>query len=90
MTTLHIFGGYEEQKNKWFKKSAKMLSLATKCNINKSFWRIKNYMGLDQPMINKPKMDSSHLVKIRKIEHLLGKMYKTTIYHAFLKIDKVS
>lgn len=73
----------EERINPWFKKAATILSLNTKINIQKSFWRLKYNMNTTGVQFN-----AAIIVKIKKMFNNIRKYYELNMFRAFLMIDK--
>lgn len=73
----------EERVNPWFKRSAAILSLNTRINIQKSFWRMKFNMDTTGVTFN-----AAIIVKIKKMYNNIRKLYVLNMYRAFLTIDK--
>jgi hypothetical protein len=73
----------EERINPWFKKAATILSLNTKINIQKSFWRLKSNMNTNGVLVN-----AAIIVKIKKMFNNIRKYYELNMFRAFLMIDK--
>lgn len=73
----------EERVNPWFKKSATILALNTKINIQKSFWRLKYNMDSSGVQYN-----AAVIVKLKKLYNNIRKQYELNLFRAFLMIDK--
>lgn len=73
----------EERINPWFKKSATILALNTKINIQKSFWRLKFNMDSSGVQYN-----AAVIVKLKKLYNNIRKQYELNLFRAFLMIDK--
>ncbi len=73
----------EERINPWFKKSAITLSLNTKINIQKSFWRLKFNMDSSGVQYN-----AAVIVSLKKLYNNIRKQYELNLFRAFLMIDK--
>lgn len=73
----------EERINPWFKRAATILSLNTKINIQKSFWRLKYNMNTNGVTFN-----AAIIVKIKKMFNNIRKYYELNMFRAFLMIDK--
>lgn len=73
----------EERVNPWFKRSAAILSLNTRVNIQKSFWRMKFNMDTSGVTFN-----AAIIVKMKKMYNNIRKLYVLNMYRAFLTIDK--
>jgi len=84
-TTLHSLkaNAEEERVNPWFKKSATILALNTKINIQKSFWRLKFNMDASGVQYN-----AAVIVKLKKLYNNIRKHYELNLFRAFLMIDK--
>ena len=73
----------EQRVNPWFKKSATILALNTKINIQKSFWRLKFNMDSSGVQYN-----AAVIVKLKKLYNNISKQYELNLFRAFLMIDK--
>jgi len=75
----------EERVNPWFRKSATILALNTKINIQKSFWRLKFNMDSSGVQYN-----TTAIVKLKKLYNNIRKHYELNLIRAFLMIGQAS
>ena len=75
----------EERINPWFRKSATILSLNTKINIQKSFWRLKFNMDSSGVQYN-----TTAIVKLKKLYNNIRKHYELNLIRAFLMIGQAA
>jgi hypothetical protein len=75
----------EERTNPWFRKSATILALNTKINIQKSFWRLKFNMDSSGVQYN-----TTAIVKLKKLYNNIRKQYELNLIRAFLMIGQAS
>lgn len=75
----------EERVNPWFRKSATILALNTKINIQKSFWRLKYNMDSTGVQYN-----TTAIVKLKKLYNNIRKHYELNLIRAFLMIGQAS
>ena len=73
----------EERVNPWFKKAATILSVNSRINIQKSFWRMKLNMNTAGVTFN-----AAIIVKLKKMYNNIRKVYILNMYRSFLMIDK--
>lgn len=86
-TSLHQMKRFaeEERVNPWFRKSATILALNTKINIQKSFWRLKFNMDSSGVQYN-----TTAIVKLKKLYNNIRKQYELNLIRAFLMIGQAS
>ena len=75
----------EERVNPWFRKSATILALNTKINIQKSFWRLKYNMDSSGVQYN-----TTAIVKLKKLYNNIRKHYELNLIRAFLMIGQAA
>ena len=75
----------EERINPWFRKSATILALNTKINIQKSFWRLKYNMDSSGVQYN-----TTAIVKLKKLYNNIRKHYELNLIRAFLMIGQAA
>ena len=86
-TSLRTMKKYaeEERPNPWFRKSATILALNTKINIQKSFWRLKYNMDSSGVQYN-----TTAIVKLKKLYNNIRKHYELNLIRAFLMIGQAA
>ena len=86
-TSLRTMKKYaeEERINPWFRKSATILALNTKINIQKSFWRLKYNMDSSGVQYN-----TTAIVKLKKLYNNIRKHYELNLIRAFLMIGQAA
>ena len=73
----------EERVNPWFKKAATILSVNSRINMQKSFWRMKMNMNTAGVTFN-----ATMIVKLKKMYNNIKKFYIVNMYKSFLMIGK--
>lgn len=86
ISVLHNYLRHDDgRENKWFKKAAMILSLNTKINIQKSFWRMK--FNVETPGVV---FNTASMVKLRKMYNNIRKYYQFNMIRSFFMIGQHS
>ena len=73
-----------EKRNKWYMRSAKLLSLHSKINVQKSYWRMRENVWLSG---QRRREERAH--HLRKVAGIVGKYEKYALLRAFYSIMRV-
>jgi hypothetical protein len=69
------------KRNPWFSKAAKLLSMNSKINVQKSYWRLRENLYSTGELKN-----TAAVIKLQKIFYIVGKYYNYNILKAFYSL----
>jgi hypothetical protein len=72
------------KRNLWFSKAAKLLSMHSKINVQKSYWRLKENLTSTGELRN-----TATIVKLQKVFYIVGKYYNYNLLKAFYSLVNI-